>query len=75
MRTVRGYIDRHAENKGDRVFLVDPDSGREITYGSLQQRVGEVDRYLSAMGVATGAKVAFLLDNGCLLYTSDAADE
>jgi len=69
MRTVKGYIDRHAEIQGDRVFLVDPDTGLEITYGALQQRVGEVDRHLTAMEVASGAKVAFLLDNGAWTAT------
>ena len=64
MRTVKGYINRHAGSQGERIFLIDPDTNSEITYSSLQQRVGEMDRYLNAMGVATGAKVAFLLDNG-----------
>ncbi len=64
MDTIRACIERHAGKTPDRVFLIAPDSGRELTFGGLLDAVDDVGARLDALGVGRGARVAFLLNNG-----------
>ena len=63
MKTVRAYIDRHANGRGDSTFLVVPESGHEISYAGLQAGVSNIRDGLDRIGVARGARTAFLMDN------------
>ncbi len=64
MDTIRACIERHAGATPERVFLIAPDSGRELTFGGLYDAVDDVGARLDALGIGRGAKVAFLLNNG-----------
>ncbi|MGR3984921.1 MAG: AMP-binding protein [Gammaproteobacteria bacterium] len=61
---VREVVDAQARARGDAVFLIAPDSGEEITFLQLRESMREIGARFDALGVAAGAKVAFLLDNG-----------
>ena len=63
-RTIPAVIDRHAADHGDDIFLVDPEHDRTLTFGQLKAGAEAVRTCLDRLGVARGAKVAFLLDNG-----------
>lgn len=63
-KTIAAVIDRHAAERGDQVFLVDPDFDRRLTFAELASNAVAIRNGLDAMDVAPGAKVAFLLDNG-----------
>ncbi len=63
-KTIRAVIDRHATARPDRVFLVDPEQNRELTFGELRDNVERIGAELSRLGIAPGGRVAFLLDNG-----------
>ena len=63
-KTLQAVIDRHAAGQADRVFLVDPEYDRELSFGQLKENVSSIRHGLQRMGLPAGAKVAFLLDNG-----------
>ncbi len=62
--TIRQLIDARAASQGAHVFLINPELEREITYSQLKTGADELGARLDNLGVAAGAKVAFLLDNG-----------
>ncbi len=57
-----------AESRPEAVFLISPETGRELTFQGLQEKSVLVARQLQGMGLERGDKVAFLLDNG--LFTA-----
>ena len=63
-KTIAAVIDRHGENQGERVFLIDPEQDRHLTFAQLKDSVASIRAGLEATGVLPGGKVAFLLDNG-----------
>ena len=63
-KTIRAVIDRLAADHGDDIFLVDPEQDRTLTFGQLRDGAETIRAGLDRLGVAKGAKVAFLLDNG-----------
>ena len=62
--TVRACIERHAEQSPQKTFLIAPDTDQTLNFVELKQAVDEVGKALDRLGLARGAKVAFLLDNG-----------
>lgn len=64
MDTIRGYIDRHAAERPREVFLIAPESGRQLTFAQLQQQVHEIGARFAALGIPETGKVAFMLNNG-----------
>src|SRR5271156_2466125 len=66
--TIRDLIDRGAEVRPDRVFLMSPETGHELTFKALQQQVRHLCGRFQGMGLAHGDKIAFLTDNG--LFTA-----
>ncbi len=64
MKTVREFIDRHARERGDRAFLIAPDSSHEISFSELKSGVDAIGNGLDHIGIAQGARVGFLMDNG-----------
>ena len=64
MNTVRAHIDDRAKTQSDTCFLVSPEVGSKLSFGELQKHAKEIDQHLTALGVGTGDKVAFLMTNG-----------
>ena len=62
--TIRQQIDAHAVDCAERTFVINPELEKEMTFGQLKIRVDEIGAQLDRLGIASGAKVAFLLDNG-----------
>ena len=61
---VHTLIERRAAAHGERVFLLDTDAGLTLDYTALRDRSREFAARLAGLGVASGGRVAFLLDNG-----------
>ena len=64
METVRDCIERHADASAERLFLIAPDSEQSLSFAQLKSAVDDLGRQLDRLGLARGAKVAFLLNNG-----------
>lgn len=68
MNTVRAYIDHHAVESPDSVFLITPadenSAAEELTFAGLKVKVDLIGEHLSSLGIEPQAKVAFLLNNG-----------
>ena len=64
METVRACIEQHADASPERLFLIAPDSGQSLSFTQLKSAVDELGEQLDLLGLAQGAKVAFLLNNG-----------
>lgn len=64
MSTLNEIVARHADGQPQGIFLIDPDTGQEITFRALQGALEDIRRGLDLAGVPGGGKAAFLLDNG-----------
>ncbi len=64
MNTVHEYINHHAEARGNKTFLITPDSNRELSFIQLKTSVHQIGAELDRLGIGSGTKVAFLLNNG-----------
>jgi acyl-CoA synthetase (AMP-forming)/AMP-acid ligase II len=64
MDTMRACIEHHAGATPERSFLIAPESGQSLSYAQLESATREVGQRLDALGLAQGAKAAFLLNNG-----------
>ena len=64
MKTVRALVDNHALQRGEKIFLIAPDSGHEISFSALKLQTDRIGAELDRLGIPQGAKVAFLLNNG-----------
>lgn len=62
--SVRDLIDARAREHPERSFLIDVDSGLELTFEQLQVDVRKVCNYLRLRGVEPGQSVAFAMHNG-----------
>jgi len=63
MRTIRHYVDLRAREQPDAPYLIAPETGRTLTYGKLKQDSEELGRYLLALSLSKGDKVALMLHN------------
>jgi long-chain acyl-CoA synthetase len=63
MRTIRYYVDLRAREQPDAPYLIAPETGRTLTYGKLKQDSEELGRYLLALSLSKGDKVALMLHN------------
>src|SRR5580658_511647 len=61
--TIRELIDQMALTRGEKVFLVSPETGKTLTFAGLQNQAKAVSALLRRVGLERGDKVAFLLDN------------
>ena len=57
-------IDRMAQTQGEAVFLLSPETGRELTFAGLKKQSLAIASRLQKAGLQSGDKVAFLMDNG-----------
>ena len=64
MHTVRDIIDRGAKAHPDKIFLTSAHNGKSLSWLELRDHCHEINALLNQQGVDSGAKVAFLLDNG-----------
>ncbi|MGE5169364.1 MAG: AMP-binding protein [Rudaea sp.] len=67
--TFRDVIDAHAARNPRAPFLIAPEPGRAIDYGTLRAICRAFSRMLVARGVPAGATVSFMLDNGASAAT------
>jgi len=64
IETIRGYVDHHAQTRPNLPFLIAPDTDSSLDFSGLKQGVDTIGANLEALGVETGAKIGFLLNNG-----------
>lgn len=64
MQTIRTLIDSWADESPEAVYLLAPESRRQLTVAELQHMVRDIGGRLAALGVSPDEKAAFLLDNG-----------
>ena len=64
MRTIRHYIDRRADEHGERTFLIAPETGFELTYGQLRSDARALTTRLMRCGLRNGDKITLMLHNG-----------
>jgi acyl-CoA synthetase (AMP-forming)/AMP-acid ligase II len=64
MSTILTLVDKWAEERADKPFLIGPETGKTVSFARLREYIGEVDRRLSSAGIGKGEKVAFLMENG-----------
>lgn len=64
MNTIGDYIDERAKTLGDKTFLFAPDTDRELSFSALKSSVNTMATKLNALGISSGQKVGFMLNNG-----------
>ena len=64
MRTIRHYIDMWATQQPDKIYMIAPDAGLELTYGRLKEDSIRFGKHLMRRGLRKGDKISFLLSNG-----------
>ncbi len=64
MRTIRHYVDKHAESQADKIYLIAPEPGLELTYGRLRDESIALGKQLLRMGLKKGDHVSFMMHNG-----------
>lgn len=62
--TVQELIKTQATDHGDKTFLISPESGEQLTFSQLHDRVLLVSAHLDALGCPSGEHVALFMDNG-----------
>ncbi len=63
MRTVRYYVDLHAEGQPDKTFLIAPEPGLTVSYAQLQTDSRRLAHFLYSQGLRKGDKVSFMMGN------------
>ncbi|MCP4691106.1 MAG: AMP-binding protein [Desulfobacterales bacterium] len=63
MRTIRHYVDKHALERPDKIFLTAPEPNLEISYARLKESAAEFADFLHGRGARKGDAVGFLLGN------------
>jgi long-chain acyl-CoA synthetase len=64
LRTLRYYMDLRAEEQPDKVYLIAPEAGLELTYAQLKRDSIRFGKHLTRRGLRKGDKVSFMLSNG-----------
>ena len=67
--TVRDLTDRAADNWGEKIFLLSPETKRTVTFYKLKQTAVKLTRHFLGLGICKGDKISFMLDNG--LFTAE----
>ena len=63
MPTVRELIDSRARHNGSTLFLIDPESGAQISFEQLKVSVIALSDFIGKQGVAPGQSVAYAMHN------------
>jgi long-chain acyl-CoA synthetase len=64
MRTIRHTIDMRAVEQPDKIYMIAPDAGLELTYGRLKEDSIRFGKNLMRKGLLKGDKISFMLSNG-----------
>jgi acyl-CoA synthetase (AMP-forming)/AMP-acid ligase II len=64
MRTIRYYVDKRAREQPDKIYMIAPEPGLELTYGKLREDSIDLGKRLLKMGLQKGDKVSFMMSNG-----------
>lgn len=64
MRTIRHYMDMRAQGEPDKIYLIAPEPGLELSYRQLRDDSVSLGKYLMKRGLRKGDKVSFMLSNG-----------
>jgi acyl-CoA synthetase (AMP-forming)/AMP-acid ligase II len=62
--TIRELIDQSAAAQPDQNFLISPETGRTLTFGTLRDRMLGLSAYFQQLGLQKGDKIGLLMDNG-----------
>lgn len=62
--TIQELIDGMAQARPDDLFLISPETRRELTFNTLRLQAHHLYRRLSDMGLLRQDKIAFMMDNG-----------
>ncbi len=62
--TIRSLVDEQAIARPERVWLVTPETGRELTFAGLQRASVRLAEFLASRGIGPGERVATLMPNG-----------
>lgn len=57
-------IDMRAARQPDKIYMIAPDAGLEMTYGRLKEESIRLAKHLIRRGLRKGDKISFLLSNG-----------
>jgi acyl-CoA synthetase (AMP-forming)/AMP-acid ligase II len=66
MQTVNAYIEHHAANTPERTFVISPERQASVSFAEFEKSTKTIGSHLDRLGIARGAKVAFLLNNGLI---------
>ncbi|MGI9319266.1 MAG: AMP-binding protein [bacterium] len=64
MQTIQQCVEHHANERAERTFLIAPDTDQELSFKQLKINIAVLKTHLDRLGIAQGAKIAFLLNNG-----------
>ena len=62
--SVRDLIDARAAHQPDSTYLIEPESGAEISFGALKRHAAGLAARLAGMGVKPGESVGYAMANG-----------
>ncbi|WP_198649987.1 AMP-binding protein [Zobellella maritima] len=61
---IRALIDDYARRFPERPFAVFPETGTQLNYGELKERLALYSQYFSALGLKKGDTISFMMGNG-----------
>src|SRR5260221_7963636 len=70
-RVIRDYVDHRAQARPDAIYLVAPETGRTLSFGSLRNASLRLAAFLRGQHIEPGQKVGLLMHNGyqaCRLF-------
>lgn len=64
MRTIRHFIDKRARQEPNKIYMIAPEPGLNLTYGRLKEDSVNFGEHLMRLGFVKGDKISFMLGNG-----------
>lgn len=64
MRTIRYHVDKWADERPDKIFMVAPEPGLTLTFSQLQLGCTKYGKHLLKRGLKKGDKISFMMGNG-----------
>jgi long-chain acyl-CoA synthetase len=64
MRTIRYHVDKWAEERPNKVFMVAPESGLTVSFSQLRSGCNTYGQHLLMRGLKKGDKISFMMGNG-----------
>ncbi len=69
--TLKELVDRNAQIRGDGIWLISPETGKEVSFAEAQSRIADIAAHLVGLGLKDGASVAIAAPNSvgsCLMF-------